>query len=86
MSENKYLSSVKMVDGSVYNIKDAKVRDTLFGNELIIDCGGAPLNEEAYISSIKMQDGSVYNVKDDEVHDILFNELVIDCGGAPIDE
>ena len=43
--DEKYISSVKMVDGSVYNIKDAEVRAilaSLFTDEIIIDCGGAP--------------------------------------------
>lgn len=47
MDENKYISSVKMVDGSVYNIKDAEVREmlaSLFSDEIIIDCGGAPID------------------------------------------
>ena len=47
MDEKKYISSVKMVDGSVYNIKDAEVREMLadlLDEELIIDCGGAPID------------------------------------------
>ena len=46
MDERKYISSVKLTDGSIYGFKDAKAReilDNLFSNELIIDCGGAPL-------------------------------------------
>lgn len=50
MDENtQYISSVKLVDGSVYNIKDAEVREmlaSLFKDEIIIDCGGAPIDEE----------------------------------------
>lgn len=50
MDENKqYISSVKMVDGSVYNVKDAEahvILDSLFNDELIIDCGGAPIDTE----------------------------------------
>ena len=49
MDEKKYISSVKLVDGSVYNIKDAEVREMLDGlleEEIIIDCGGAPIDEE----------------------------------------
>ena len=48
MDEKRYISSVKLVDGSVYNIKDAEVREmleSLFGDEFIIDCGGAPIDE-----------------------------------------
>ena len=48
MDEKKYISSVKLVDGSVYNIKDAESRemlDSLFSDEIIIDCGGAPIDE-----------------------------------------
>ena len=36
-----------MADGSVYNIKDAEVREilaSLFSGEFIIDCGGAPID------------------------------------------
>ena len=43
----KYISSVKMVDGLVYNIKDAEAHemlDNLFSDEVIIDCGGAPID------------------------------------------
>lgn len=49
MDEKQYVSSVKLVDGSVYNIKDAEVREMLEGllsEEIIIDCGGAPIDEE----------------------------------------
>lgn len=49
MDEKQYVSSVKLVDGSVYNIKDAEVREMLAGlfkDEIIIDCGGAPIDEE----------------------------------------
>jgi hypothetical protein len=48
MDEKQYISSVKLVDGSVYDIKDAEVRDILkrfFSEEIIIDCGGAPIDE-----------------------------------------
>lgn len=48
MDEKQYISSVKMADGSVYNIKDAEVRErleSLFSDEFIIDCGGAPIDE-----------------------------------------
>lgn len=44
MDEKNYISSVKMVDGSVYNIKDAEIHALLFSDELIIDCGGAPID------------------------------------------
>ena len=47
MDEKQYISSVKMADGSVYNIKDAEVREmleSLFSDEFIIDCGGAPID------------------------------------------
>ena len=46
--EKQYISSVKLVDGSVYDIKDAEARDALdnlFLEELILDGGPAP-NEE----------------------------------------
>lgn len=49
MEEKQYISSVKFVDGTVYSIKDAEVRDLLkdlLSDELIIDCGGAPIDEE----------------------------------------
>lgn len=42
--KQQYISSVKLVDGSVYNIKDAEIHDLLFSDELIIDCGGAPID------------------------------------------
>ena len=48
MDEKQYVSSVKLVDGSVYNIKDAEARlilEHLFSDEIIIDCGGAPIDE-----------------------------------------
>ena len=48
MEEKQYISSVKMVDGSVYNIKDAEAHellDSLFIDEIIIDCGGAPIDD-----------------------------------------
>lgn len=47
--ETKYISSVKLVDGSVYDIKDAEARkalDNLFLEELILDGGTAPIDEE----------------------------------------
>ena len=50
MDEKHYISSVKLVDGSVYNIKDAEVREMLesfFSDEIIIDCGGAPKETDA---------------------------------------
>ena len=49
MDEKQYISSVKLVDGSVYNIKDTEVREMLGGlldEEVIIDCGGAPINQQ----------------------------------------
>ena len=49
MDEKNYISSVKLVDGSVYNIKDAEIREMLedfLSDEIIIDCGGAPIDEE----------------------------------------
>ena len=48
MDEIKYISSIKMVDDSVYNIKDAEAQallNRLFSEEIIIDCGGAPTEE-----------------------------------------
>lgn len=45
MDEIKYISSVKLPDGSVYQLKDVETReilDSIFNDELIIDCGGAP--------------------------------------------
>ena len=47
MDEKRYISGVKMVDGSVYNIKDAEAHElleSLFTEEIIIDCGGAPID------------------------------------------
>ena len=52
MDEKKYISSVKMADGSVYDIKDAEIRAILASlftetsDGLIIDCGGAPIDIE----------------------------------------
>ena len=49
MDEKRYISSVKMVDGSVYSIKDAEAHEllnSLYSDEIIIDCGGAPIDEE----------------------------------------
>lgn len=45
MDEIKYISSVKLPDGSVYKLKDVETReilDSIFNDELIIDCGGVP--------------------------------------------
>jgi hypothetical protein len=49
MDETKYISSVKMADGSIYNIKDAEFRailTSLLEDEVIIDCGTAPIDED----------------------------------------
>lgn len=49
MEEKKYISSVKLVDESVYNIKDIEARELLrllFEEEVIIDGGGAPIDAE----------------------------------------
>ena len=49
MDENKYISSVKLADGSIYDIKDKHAQDMLnmlFSEELIIDCGGAPIDAQ----------------------------------------
>lgn len=49
MDEIKYISSVKLPDGSVYKLKDVETReilDAIFNDELIIDCGGSPENIE----------------------------------------
>ena len=46
MDEKKYISSVKLPDGSVYVLKDVETREILnymFEDEFIIDCGGAPI-------------------------------------------
>ena len=48
MDEKQYVSRVK-VGGSVYDLKDAEVREMLDGlldEEVIINCGGAPIDEE----------------------------------------
>ena len=48
-NEQKYISSVKLPDGSVYELKDIWTReilDSIFNDELIIDCGGAPIDSE----------------------------------------
>lgn len=45
MDEKHYISSVKLPDGSIYELKDVEAReilDGLFNEELIIDCGGLP--------------------------------------------
>ena len=45
MAEKQYISRVKFVDGTVYNVKDIEAREmieSLFTDELIIDCGGVP--------------------------------------------
>lgn len=50
MAEKKYISSVKIdvsseEEATVYEIKDAEARAlllSLFSEEIIIDCGGAP--------------------------------------------
>lgn len=47
MDEKQYISSVKLPDGSVYKLKDVETRDilnVLLAEELIIDCGGAPID------------------------------------------
>ena len=51
MEETKYISSVKLND-SVYKIKDLEARqqvqdllNLLFNEEIIIDCGHAPIND-----------------------------------------
>lgn len=47
MDEKQYISSVKMANGSVYSLKDAEVRQvlsSLFNDELVIDCGGTPID------------------------------------------
>lgn len=49
MDEKQYISSVKLPDNSVYELKDVEARDMLnsiFDDELIIDCGGAPIDSE----------------------------------------
>ena len=49
MDEKQYISSVKLPDGSVYALKDVETREILkiiFDDELIIDCGGAPIDTE----------------------------------------
>ena len=50
MEENKqYISSVKMVNGSIYILKDIEARealDNLFLEEYIISGGTAPIDEE----------------------------------------
>ena len=54
MAENKYISSVKIdvdptEEATVYEIKDAEARailTSLFSDEIIIDCGGAPIENE----------------------------------------
>ena len=49
MDEIKYISSVKLPDGSVYKLKDVETReilDSIFNDELIIDCGGVPQSIE----------------------------------------
>lgn len=49
MDEIKYISSVKLPDGSVYKLKDVETReilDTFFSDELILDCGGTSLEIE----------------------------------------
>lgn len=48
--EKKHISSVKLVDGSVYEIKDIEARELLkllFEEEIIIDCGKAPICDDA---------------------------------------
>jgi hypothetical protein len=47
MDEIKYISSVKLPDGSVYKLKDVETReilDSIFNDELVIDCGGTPVD------------------------------------------
>lgn len=54
MAEKKYISSVKIdvdpeQEPKVYVIKDAEARallQSLFSDEIIIDCGGAPIENE----------------------------------------
>lgn len=45
--EKKYISSVRLVDNSVYEIKDTEARiaiDTLFDDVIIFDCGTSTIN------------------------------------------
>lgn len=43
--ETQYISSVKLVDGSLYALKDAELRE-LFSGEIILDGGHAPTEDE----------------------------------------
>lgn len=49
MSENtNCISSIKMADGSIYEIKDAELRELLnnfLNGEIIINCGTAPIDD-----------------------------------------
>ena len=49
MEEKKYISSVKLADNSVYNIKDLEARELLrllFEEEIIISGGNAPIDAD----------------------------------------
>lgn len=46
----KYLSRVKLADGSAYEIKDSEARaqiELFLSDELVLDCGGA-LEDDSY--------------------------------------
>lgn len=48
----KYISKVKLPDGSTFYVKDIEAREQLqmfLSNEIIFNCGGAPTNEEEEI-------------------------------------
>ena len=47
--EKKYISSVKLGEGSIYQIKDTEARaalDNLFNDILLLDCGTSTTNIE----------------------------------------
>ena len=47
--EKRYISSVKLGEGSIYQIKDTEARmalDDLLGNVLLLDCGTSTTNIE----------------------------------------
>lgn len=47
--EKKYISSVKLGEGSIYQIKDTEARAALgdlLGNILLLDCGTSTINIE----------------------------------------
>ena len=49
MDEKQYISSIKLADGTIYEVKDSEAREllnSLFGEELIINCGGVPEDAE----------------------------------------